>query len=790
MVDNLLAALSPVQSDALRLGALSHWLDPGLARALYGDEAPARLADLRRFRFVVENRAGQLTYHRQVRDYLLTLWQRDAPDRFRRLSATLAREFAHRLSLPEARAESLAPEWLYHLLPAAPATGLARLAQLFEPAVEAHELGFAERLAAHAQAQSAWLGDEAAWLDYFSARLALARFDPAAAEKLGALARAHAGSALGASAARAAGQANALQRRWARGQDELWGALNTFQRLGSAANVALSHLALGDLYRHLAESSGGILEEEYRIASAFHQLYYWATRGPFLLYRWLAERVEFLPNLFGSNYQNWVVLRLLTRARRHYQRAHRAYARLGDERGVIETQDRLATTFLRQGYPRHAEALIAAALREPVVQASTYRTARARMRLGQVALARGQIRRAAEALSASREVLERFEDWPLAAEAALSLGQALEAGRDWSGAVGAYTRGLDAARRGRDALRLRQTEIARRLRGIASRVEVTDRQIVEASRSALQTVAETAFIARFPGAMQQTFQGFASWLALPFAVFAALMLVAAIGISMNIVEGELFLRLDPVSFLDGVQLLVGVLLPLLAIWGYQLAYRVLGLGFVRFLLPLTRVEESQLDVFTLSPEGIAHVGGDGREVRLKWEEVEAVVADDRCLFHTPMSLFSRLTLLSRETRIVIPATTHYYRDVQLLIELNLKVLGQAPRWVKTGFSILRSRWFWLSAGLALTLGAAVMFAPLLLGGSPLYTCYGGALPCPLENRLYGTTLMVIAMGLFVVIFSAGTAVRWWRANRQAARAREGVKNQDQTPRAPAAAASG
>jgi hypothetical protein len=769
LLDQLLKNSPPQLADIIRLGAMPHWLDRDVAAVLYPEEPDSALDALQQFRFVMPVAPDQLTYHSQVRAYLLETWLTNdrLRSRFRQISARLAEHYQARASQTSDTSQAVLPEWIYHLLAANPNWGIAQLGRLFERLVEARELGTAERLAAVAEERRPLLGEQTPWLNYYPARLALAHYDvQAAMEGFSTLAEDGHDAALTAAAQRGLGWTLVREQQWAKGIKQLKRSLQVFEKLHDSENIVQTQLTLGDAYRDLADRSGGIYEESQEFSGHLHYAAYVISHFPFLIYRRLAEHLDFLPPLLGFDYQNWIVARLLHLAAQAYRKAERANSQLNDDRLRVEIQQRLAEINLELGKYQISEREYRDLLKTFLVRSSSYRTARAHLGLARIALRRDDHSTAQQQFEASLETFKHYEDWQHVGEAAHHLGQLFQAEGNISAALGVYTTGIEATTRSQDWPR--RTEIVASLRKLmtADDLSLINEAQREQVKSALGQVDRLTYIARFPGQIHRLFTGFAQILAVLGVVstgLIALVLAFLLGYTFIIVEGQIrnLTSSAPVSpaLTNAIILLLDAFVPLFVLWAYYLLYVPIGWFIVRFLVPISRVEESQPETYVLNETQIAQYDGEGRPLStITWNNVDLVIIADRCVWQHPSALFSKTLITGSDQPLVIRGTTNHYRELQQEIEVYRVRHQPNPRPpVQCGLSIVNHWWLWGALVFALSLATILVFG---IGVSSQFcaTPYVNGV-CPNPIRLVLASWAMWTNIFFVLLFTVGSVVR-------------------------------
>lgn len=750
--------------DVLLLGAIPHVLDAGLAKLLFPEETEADVKIIRSFGFTSEPRTGQIEYHSLARCYLLALWTTRDPDRFRRMSGMLAREYRRRLETSPADSTLHASEWLFHNLAVDPAGGMTLLSNLFDELLESREMGSAERLLHLVEEQRAWIGSQSVWLEYFGYSLAYNHYQELDQPALEKIITEQGSSLLAANCLRLLGRNAVRKQQWANGRDFLLKALKICHTLDNAYTRALAHMDLGDLFQNLVESSGGILVEARELDTPLRVLYYALSRGPLWIYRLLAEQVNWLPNLYSMNYQNWVALHFLRLALRNYRSAEKQFKQLQNRRGQIEIANRMAGLLFTLSYTGSAERLCRDALKAGMVKNSPYYAARFESILGQAAMQHKNLEMACEKLSNSLEIFERYGDWENAARVAQNLGEACEKEGKAELALDAYRRCLESSRNSRNGLQ--QTEMAYRLEKLARKPALSD-SLRQRIMDVRQTIRSLVFMDRYPGPVQESFRRLSRYLTLPSILLILLFTVAiAFGafISASFLTGESQVPyLDPIVWwTQAIFLVAWILLPLLALWGYNLTYALLG-HFVILGLGFTRVDEAQPNLFVLDDQAISQQNwAGGSKKKIAWENVQTAVIDNRVLFSRPMTFSSNILLRDNETSLLLPASTFRYLELEKEVARQLTDRQPPVQIIKSRLQILE----WSSLLSSLLMG--VLLAAIIVISQNLFSCYGAEVPqgadCPEANRLYYMPILPLGMFFTSLIFGIVSLARWLSAN--------------------------
>lgn len=759
MMGSLFEGLSPEIQDVLLVGAIPHVIDERIAHILFPKSVERDFNIIRSFRLSEEFDQEQVEFHVLAREYLLTRWQQN-PERFRNISRELAEEYQRRVEKSPPASVTHASEWLFHSLAADPSEAIRLVVNLFHELLESRELGQAERLIRLVQEQSAWIGEHIVWLDYLRIALAVSRYETVDV-KLSVLEKITAqlpDTSLAAYSSRLLGQVAVRRHHWTDGRILLEHALRISSVVNDLYLRALTYLDIGDLFQNLVDSSGGILTESPQFSHSLHKFFYDLARGPITLYSAISNRVDFLPEFYGLNYQNWVAIHFLRQARKNYRVAEKLFRQLDNHRAIIEVYSRIAKVLLKLGHIDRARRVSEMALQDELVKSSPYYTASFVSILGDVNCQRRSITQAKEQLSDSLKTYEHYMDWEAVGRTALLLGDLYRESRQAELAISAYQLSLRAAGISTDALL--QSEVAFHLDDLI-RQQAHNSLAAQAADELRQSIKQLAFIDRYPGSIQVAFRNLANRLVYPFVFLFVLALFLGSGISMQIIEGEIrFQDLPPLSIGDILQLLMGILLPLLMIWLYQVAYLLLG-QLVILVLPFAKVEQSQPIVFRLEKQEITQTDSLGKnENQLAWDAMDNAIFDRRILYGKPLSFSSRITLHSYANKLLLPATIFHYQELEHVVKQWLRTRTHV---VKNDLSLLETRWltFALISGLILSL--------IIVFGLHTYGCYdsptGQNFTCSPSHILYAQPVIQYALFFASVLFGIISIVRWKRANR-------------------------
>jgi len=761
LIQSLLESVPSKLAEIVRVGALPHWLDESMVSVLFPDnhEPTSILEQLQRFRFVAQAAPGQFVYQRQVRDHILEAWLKDQPDLFRQLNDRLASYFYGRAVQAGSVYKVFLPEYVYHLLVADPSDGMAQLERLFEGSVETHELGLAERLAGVVEERRSLLIEQVDWLGYYPSRLALARYEiDSAISSLLELANTANDPYLIATANRALGQGLVQNKQWSEAIEILRRGLRIFVNLRDNENAARTQLSLGDAYRVLAANLGGVYEEWDNLRGIQYTLNV-ITDLPVLIYQKIADRLDIVPKLYGANYQNWIVLRLLRSAAASYRDAERTAVTSNDERLKIEIQRRLADAELELGRHHNSEKRYFHLLSMSLVTSSPYRYATIALGMARLRLLRKDYFVSLQYLNDSLKIFTQMGDWRLAGITSYLLGHVFESLNKLSDAVTAYATAIEDFTRAKDSIY--RTEISSTLNRLlkSPNFNQLDQESKNKVRFALEQVDQRTYVARFPGRIQRWFT-VASWMLQgPLLLFMALILAVLFGNTIILVEGNIrnLLSENPVrlGLTDSITIILTALVPFFAIWIRQLLYLFIGL-----FLPVVRIEKSRPQMYTLDEIGFSTQNTPNNPGQvITWDRVDAVILADRLAWQIPNPLLSKTFLISGSQQVVVTGATHNYQDLQQVIgEYRSSNNPTARPIINCSFEIVRHWWL----GVALILAASM--AATLVFGFDIYQSFCPTLLqngiCPtLEYQLIIAPLVMWTIIFGVLIFSIGTLIR-------------------------------
>lgn len=707
---------APALVEVARRAAIPHTFALSLSNHLLDqettdEELTALLGKLERAGFLASAGEGRYALRQAVRGYFLQRWQQEAVAAYRALNRRAAEFYQSQPPSEERDAELL-----YHELGAEDERGIALLDAALSEAWAARQTGRAERLLRYASEQAPGLGLAArAQFRLHQARLdgALGRAAEAEAA-LRELTQPEVPDALRAEATLELAETLVATQQWAEAIRLAGEAAKHFAAQGDALRVARALEAQAMAYLDLATNLGGLPGTVEVGETGWARAWRRFEHAPFLLYRWFSRRLTFLPNLyFGTDYQDWIITRLLLQATRRLGRAERQLATLGTEPPpavAILRADigiRLADLHHCVGRWALAEQRMAALATNPSVTGDPYRRATLHVVEGRAALARSRCEAARQHLEAARDTFYRYSD-PRALATALSLlGETEVAARQPEAAVLRYLETVQATLAVNDLLGA--THAWATLLALRERAPLPPASVAEID-ALDQSLDRRAFIARFPGTLLRHFRRLASLVVLPLTYLVVLIGAYQVADLINGLE-TLFRGIPrptvPLLSLGLNVILLGTL-PVLTLWLYELFYLIAGWLYV-FWLPLDHVTERQPQYVVTVPAGILLRDEHGLSDEMAWNEVERVVAVDRSLWRAPLALFSQTVLGTGQKTWLIHGIVSHYALLQREITQRLARADSRATLRSLSYSLFASRWALLAGGLALLATAAAIF---------------------------------------------------------------------------------
>jgi tetratricopeptide (TPR) repeat protein len=767
VLEGLLGRLPPELAGAIRLGAVPHRFDAELLGLLLGGEAgtDSLLEEMQRLGLVGETSSGWLAYHEQIRSHLLAKLQ-NQPEICQPANVQAAAYFARRLAQPEnPNPNSDRLEYLYHQLVADETAGLGEVRRALDGFRGSGQSGLAERLLDYAVEQQPALSQVGReWVRYLELQFREPRPELGIRQRtLKELATEARDPLLRAAARRGMGEALAQGRQWAQGIAELKRALHDFKKSKSPLEIAKTQASLGLVFVSLAEATGGLRDEIPPFDSPAERWLYHLRHAPLLAYRWFSRRLPVVPNLyFGSDYQNWIIVRYLYSAIRWFRRADRTLKRVSNrDDGARSARTnlgiRLADLRHRIGRWSKAERSFASLVENPGVRANPYLLGLVRLGQGRALVARGRLQPALETLRDCEAIFRQYGDLNSAATAARLTGEAWARRGDLEQASQAYFAAAEPFYATDDLLNATEALAEAQCLtegGAGSEVDPA------------QTVALTArfprqaFMARFPdgtaGSLHRFFRAFAAVVMLPLSVLLVILLALVVVLWIGAVE----VLLTPGLMLAPFPLLL--LLPLLALWAYETIYAVAGV-FVARLLPLEWTARQQPEYLVLDAEHLGRYGQDGQLVdQVRWSEVTLTASLDRRIWRAPLTLFSRFLIGDRDNAVTVDGILNHYVQFKTEVSRRLGTQPQPSQHLRLDFSLLSWRWLLETVVVtALLVGISILVDPSQLpiqGEDP----GGGTFALLAAGLMYRLWIMVIFVGpLFFLVE--------WLRNRRAVR---------------------
>ncbi len=414
---DLLAQATPEQNTLVRYAALPHAIDPDvLGIVSHLPRATASLAALARAELLTGDDGGRYHIRADLRRLLLEEWLHVDVAGYQAAHAQLAAVLAER----PAGGLVNSVELVYHRLGADDRQGLESFASTFEACLEADRPGLAERLLAYAGEHGPVLAPTTlTWLRYYGARLTLARGEGDLAEApLRALLESQPEPNLEARIRLHLGQLLVATQRWSEAFGHFAAAEVVFARLGDTWNAARAAEAHGVALVNLAASLGGPAEA-FLLAPVprYRRLIDSLLHAPFLLYRWFSRHIPFFPNVyFGTDYQTWIVVRVMYRALERFKAAMRHLGRQTENSAVpaatmrLDLQIRIADLEHRVGEWARANRLFAALNQAVGREDDDYRWATLRLSEGRAQVAMGRSVAASSLLEQARAVFVEYGD--------------------------------------------------------------------------------------------------------------------------------------------------------------------------------------------------------------------------------------------------------------------------------------------------------------------------------------------------------------------------------------------
>jgi tetratricopeptide (TPR) repeat protein len=742
LVGMILKKSRPQLAQAIRLCAVPFGFDLALLAALrQGDDGLDEkiLARMARFSFVHQDDRGRYTFGQDVRAYLLNEWFNDRPgfvEANRRAQAHFLGELretfpdrdavdalaqaalpARLRPLVEAspQVNELVQNYLHHTLVADPEAGLILLRRLYRAAAEAQRPALAERFVDIANEQRAWLEPgQRAYVDYMRGLLDQLQGKWDASRALFERMLQHEGlpPTLQARIRRALGNTLIEQEQWVEAIALFESALQAFQAAGDELESAFTMVNMGRAHLDLALNTwGGGATFNLRLdwSARVRDLVMLISRLPVAIY--LMSRLgvrALLPVLLRvGRDMDWPIARLFAIAADWFDRAHVILLRLGDEDGIGQVEDNLARLYLSLGHHRRAEAIYRGLLApDEGVSLSEYRAARARLELAQALMHQDKLSEARELLEQTLPLFVAYQHPLRIAQTHTALAQTCALQGQAAQATTHYQRAAQLYHQIQDLKALTDVVVQMQLLQDLPQADAATRQSIETTAS---QITHRRYLTRFGLPWLYAFRLLALVVltgALFFSLFTSLQMASGTNLGVDIepeiswesvsaeLESVLDFKLVPKLESEfGVKFSVYPLLIITAL--YLVLYTVLGLWFT-VRTPLRTLQEGQsLDV-VVDPEGVGRgVEGLPGSLKIRWEQVAAILLADRNLLRKPIVLFSRFVLFSEQGTLSVDwQTRHASAARDYILERLQKATPSdqdaAPPTYQFGFSTLYS----------------------------------------------------------------------------------------------------
>lgn len=702
-IENWLALAPPDLAQAAHLAAVPHRFELTLLSMLRGttDGIAIFVQRLEQAGLLITE-GEEYILRPRLRTLLLRRWQSKNLTRYRRANRRAAAFYQDRLP----GHENDQVEYVYHQLGSDDRRGIDALCEAFEQAWATRQFGLAERVLRVAQEQVAVLDAESrAWLRYFQARLDLAYQRDTQSEKiLASLVDESRFPRLQAEALVTFANLLVQTQRWREAFVCYERALHIFQSINEHIKAARVLEAQGMWYVNLATNLGGLSPEANRIKAAHWRWLFRLRYAPFLLYRWCSRRITFLPNLyFGTDYQDWIIIRLLYEAIHYFEHSIDVLPDLSAEKEgpvanlIIDLQIRLADLYHRVGKWSKAESLFLELSGASPVIRNDYRHATLQLALGRAALARLRFEVSQTHLQAAQHTFQRYGDQRADAAASHLLGELHVMQRDFDTALPHYHHSLSAFLAVNDLLMATHLSfVLEKLRedGLFSAIAEAQVDIIK------QTMTRRAYIARFPGTLLERFR--------KLAIYGVTPLTYLIIFVITIFVRNLFWTVEKASLVGLTSdMILFLLIQPLPLWIYDFFYLLAGWIVVRRLSFFDLVQRQPKYVVTL-PEGLIVRDEEGKEHEMRWEAVTRYVTVDRSLWKLPISILSRVLLIGKESFVLDGIMTHYL-GLQHDIRQHLALQPTPIKPETLNYSFLYSRWTVLALLLTILMGTVAYF---------------------------------------------------------------------------------
>lgn len=706
LVDTILEKSRPQVAEAVRLCAVPFYFNLGLLSALRDSDDGLDekiLARMARFSFIHQDDRGHYTFSQDVRHYLLSEWDKDREgfvEANRRAQSYFLQELgaeflgsdvADALVQPGQAAllrvlTGVSPEvgelvqsYLYHTLAVDGDAGIVLLRQLFHAADEAHRLALAERYLEIANEQRAYLDPgQRAHVDFMRGLLDQLQGRWEASRNLfeRMLSREGLPTMLQARVRRALGNTLIEQEQWVEAIALFKVALQDFEAGGDALESALTMLSMGRAHLDLALNTWGG-GETFRLGRSWsdrmRDLVTLFSRSPITTY--LMSRLgvrALLPVILRiGRDMDWPIARLFATAARWFSRADTILRQLDDQEGLGRVEENLAWLYLSIGHFKRAEAIYHRLLAREGVALGEYRAARARLGLAQALMHRGHLTQARELLERIQPIFVAYQHTERTAQTHTALAQTYALEGQPGQAVPHYQQAVQLYQQIGDDTNV--TEVVEQMRLLRDQPQ-TDEAVRQSIEVAASQVTHRHYPTHFSLSLLQMFRLLALIGLISVVLFSLLTSIRIeSGTDFGVSEALLSSRqntaspFEPIIELDlepqlqpSFEIDFGLYLILIALVVYLVLYTVLGL-WLTMRTSLRTLQEGQRFDIVIDPEGV----GRGTEdlpgsLKIKWEQVAAILRSDRGLFRKPIAIFSRFALFGEQGAVVVDGQTRRY----------------------------------------------------------------------------------------------------------------------------------
>jgi tetratricopeptide (TPR) repeat protein len=698
-LEALLQSLDPEVRNIVYLSAVPHWFDQDLIHRLTGGGKWAEaLETLLELQLAQQDSQDNVRYQDAVRKILLSQQRQEASQQYLEANRVAHAYFLERASqAPLTERPRLEREALYHQLIFDESAGLRLLNEKLHEALSYHQLGAAELLVAQAEELRMHLSEMGRrWLGYFTMCLELAARKYDRAEELfRELENDNPDRILHALGHWKMGQVLVARHQWSQAIRLYKRSLEGLGEKDEPTYRARVLLSLAESYRNLAEHSGGYAVGLIDLPGKFRRFVVFCQHLPFLCIEWVVRRVSFLPNLyFGTDYQDWIIDRLLFVAEGWMIKAERLLAVTDNHVELSETRLALAGLEHQVGRWARARRRFTKLEQDPVITNSQYRLAKLRLVQGQASLTEGKLPEAIGKLAEAAHTFQAFQDPASSGTTTFLLGQAFTKLGKTDQAAKAFLESAEACENAGDHLAL--TRVLWSVEGLAQS-NLLSEEVGARFKTLLERISVRHTITRFPARILQLYRILALVVALPLA-YALVYGVGTIStILLSFVETLFLSSSNTLEYplLLILTLLAKLALPvILAFWIYRGIYSLLGLIAVYILgNQLVLIEREQPVHLAIDSHEITsytsqmHRTGPGVQAStgsvspehaetLAWSEVTEAVTFNYQVISQPIDLISRMRLRAGPTTLIVESLTMGYRF--LLRDMEGMLAKQTP----------------------------------------------------------------------------------------------------------------